>query len=323
MGHNKENIYKQIAKLKDFSCKAKALSTTQELDLLISEVKYFIYQNEEIKKIYTESVNKVEDFITEEEQKDTSEIKKNKIRRISMFVKKITNILPQKDAKGRYCLNIRTIPSYGNHLSPIQIIPELFYYPFFLDLKDENITYGDGIVHFYQVNIAKSDDYKHLLGRTRYYFFKKNKKINYYIIEFENYITPNGFEFLTKDAFFRNWLISALIGVLNDLIISLKLSLQNNTNLKRITRKLPKLTYNTGNQTFYVNGNIFHLEPVEATCLAVYCGFTNQALQADEKAARAGINSKWKKLNFSKVNLIKKPRGKDVEVNKNIIDIVY
>lgn len=292
-------MFNTIADLKQFSVQIKNTSNIDDLSVIILSLKGYIQQNNELQNIVKNKIDECNILKGTLKYKLLARYLCGELREV--VTPKILKI--ERDMYLDWWNNINT--NAPNGLAELYLIPKPTKKHFERYKKCKYITnyMCYPLFTFFNRFLEK---YSSCLDI--YMFYQDENTI---------YKTAN-------QEFYLLYLKAVTNGTLNDLIKAINPNTHKNYKLKT-TKKInkPKLTYNTDNQTFYINNDKFTLEPVECTCLAVYCGFTEQTLQADEKAARAGINSKWKNLNFSNENLIKKPRGKQVEINKNVIDIDY
>lgn len=292
-------MFETLAKLKQFSLDIQNVNTIEEIELTILQIKAYIQNSDILKNICN---NKITEF------------------------KNLKSSLKYKLLCRYLCGELDT----SKITARILYIDRNMYINWWDNINTENPNGLNDLYLIPEPNTEHFNKYKNKKIITKnmcyplYTFFnnflvKHNSCLNIYMF----YQEVNTIYKTINPKFYLLYLKAVSNGTLSFLTKAITSNTHENYNLKTTKIKKPKLTYNTDNQTFYINGKEFQLEPVECTCLAVYCGFTEHTLQADEKSARNGINSKWKKLNFSNENLIKKPRGKQVKVNKNIIDIDY
>ena len=240
------NIHTIILRLKEFKYKTKKITNLETLDLLISEVKEFIYKIPTIQKIYGDNINVAKTYI---------ENNKEELDKISESLnQKISSETKDKHAETieQYKQNEITITSIVYHNLPI------FYYfdclKFVMGEQDYNIGFDInkievycGVKNFYKKNMEKYFSYKYtdILQINRkikdIYSIIFNdvgikKVIDYYALELENYIVldtvPLYGEFLTK------FLHSALYGMLDSIEKEVKTYLKDKNIDKNINEQI-------------------------------------------------------------------------------------
>ena len=133
---NGYNIHFTILKLKEFMYKSRKISSSEELDLLISEVKQFVTNDKLLSQEYYKQINNFKNFKTQN-NKDFTDI----IDNISNIIK-ITEV----------------------NITPLQNITDVFYFGSLKDLIKENSTISipqnnkhiKGIIPFYKENISNA-----------------------------------------------------------------------------------------------------------------------------------------------------------------------
>jgi len=218
------DIHFTILKLKEFMYKSRKISSSEELDLLISEVKQFVTNDKLLSQEYYRQINNFKNF-----ESQNNEFFAN-------IVDNINNIN-----------NIIKI-TVGN-TSPLQNIAKVFYFGSLKDLIKENSTIAipqnnkhiKGIIPFYKENISNAliklnfstDKQLEIQSFFDDLPLELKESVNYNAIHFEDYIVLD-FGLLVND-FFIKWLNSALFGMLFSLLCYSKKQIPNfNEDIKKI-----------------------------------------------------------------------------------------
>lgn len=198
------DIHFTILKLKEFMYKSRKISSSEELDLLISEVKQFVTNDKLLSQEYYKQINNFKNFKTQN-NKDFTDI----IDNINNIIK-ITEI----------------------SITPLQNITDVFYFGSLKDLIKENSTISipqnnkhiKGIIPFYKENISNAliklnfstDKWLEIQSFFDDLPLELKESVNYNAIYFEDNIVL-AFGLLVND-FFIKWLNSALFGMLFSLL---------------------------------------------------------------------------------------------------------
>ena len=214
-------LHETVKKLKELRYKAEEICTSEDLDILISEVKSEIYKNKYLKDEYAKRINEFETY--KEGQKENNKF----------IYDTITDFVNQY-----YPVHIKnTNGGYINNLFYCFSSSEVYYFPILRYVMGEKpkddyediskVSKQFGVKDFYSVNISNF-----ILSKEEIDILTRNTKIqkiesfindninrkalinvNFYIIESENELLLKR-NFISSDPYFTIWMNSALLKVL-------------------------------------------------------------------------------------------------------------
>lgn len=317
MAEKNNKRYEIIKNLKNLLLKVKN-SNNEEFDVIISEIKSYIFGEALLREYYT---NKITDFRTWQAKNIDaikelySSIKKDLVNNEIYISSHTFDMFEGKNEKF-YFDEIKLF--YDKLPEEHKNIRRWF---------DDVIFTGITLLKFYESVLfyaIRSNNVNYIPSfNNNFQKIYENLPLNsyeYYYLDREDAILQlSQFD----DIFISTFKIAA-ISILKDLIRITKIEIIKG----EPNEKKPKLTYNSDNNTFYLNNEKFHLEPAELNVLAIACKYSNgdyKSCTTNLASTLSGINTKWKSMSKQQSqNLVSKIKLKnEVNVNENLVEIIY